>query len=192
VGLFSKNSISREELEKVLKAQETKMKAAYWEKEKKLVREYEDKMKELRNEHGSMVDKIYEEHSEKLRMLTNRKAHIAKELMEDKDETIKKLEKENINLLKKARRYREAYELYRENRNKVLELAQEMGAVSSKITMTAAKMNSFFAQLADFAEANVRAGLALDPKIEALMYVDEPPHEETHLRLIENRLEDAR
>lgn len=191
MGLFSKDSISRDELEKVLKAQEIKMRAAYWDREKKLIREYEDRIKEIREDHSKNISKIYEDHEAKIRSLNSRKMQVTKEIMEEKDETIRKLEKENIDLLKRTRRYREAYELYRDNRNKVLELAHEMGSISDRVMMTSAKMNSFFAQLSDFAEANVRAGLALDPKIEALMYVDEQPHDETHLRLIESKLEKA-
>ena len=191
MGLFNKNYIAREDLEKILKAQETKMRTAQWEKEKKLIAEYEDKLRDLRNENNKKIEQVYNEHHAKLKSINFKKSELFKEMMEDKDKVIKKLEKENIELLKKTRRYKEAYELYRNSRERVLDIAQEMGAVSDKVTMTAARMNSYFSQISDLAETNMRAGLALDPKVEALMYVDEPTHEETHLRLIETKLEEA-
>lgn len=191
MGFFSKDSIAQEDLEKALKIQETKMRAAYWEKEKKLIAEYEEKLRDLRGENTKKIEQIYDEHHTKLKSINFRRSELLKEMMGDKDKVIKKLEKENIELLKKTRRYKEAYELYRSSRERVLDLAQEMGAVSDKVTMTAARMNSYFSQISDLAETNMRIGLVLDPKVEALMYVDEPTHEETHLRLIETKLEKA-
>lgn len=191
MGLFNKDSIDRKDLEKVLKAQEVKMRALQWEKEKQLTNEYENKLRELRDENNKRIEQIYDEHNAKLKVTQYRKIEQIKELMEDKEKTIKKLEKENIELLKRTRRYKEAYELYRDNRNRIIDIAREMGLISDKVTMTAARINSFFSQISDLAEANMRTGLALDPKIEALMFVDETTHEETHLRLIETKVEEA-
>jgi len=185
----NKEFVSRKDLEKVLAAQESKMRSAQWDREKKLIDEFENKMHDLREDNEKRIEQICEEHNSKLRTIQFKKLESMKELVKDKDAVIGKLEKENIDLLKKTRRYKEAYELYRENRNRIIELAREMGLISDRVTMTAAKMNTFFAQISDLAESNMRVGLILDPKVEALMYVDEPTHEETHLRLIEKKLE---
>lgn len=189
MSFFNKDFVSRKDLEKVLAAQETKMRTTQWEREKRLIDEYENKLREVREENGKKIEQIYEEHNNKLREIQFKKLESMKNLVEDKDKATKKLEKENIELLKKTRRYKEAYELYRDNRNKIIEIAREMGLVSNRVTITAAKMNSFFSQISDLAETNMRMGLILDPKVEALMYVDEPTHEETYLRLIEKPLE---
>lgn len=185
----NKEFVSRKDLEKVLAAQESKMRSAQWDREKKLIDEFENKIHDLREDNEKKVEQICEEHNTKLRTIQFKKLESMKELVRDKDAVIGKLEKENIDLLKKTRRYKEAYELYRENRNRIIELAREMGLISDRVTITAAKMNTFFAQISDLAESNMRVGLILDPKVEALMYVDEPSHEETHLRLIEKKLE---
>jgi len=191
MGLFNKEYISRQNLNKILKAQETKMSAAFWEKEKTLIGEYENKMKDLREEFAKRMGEVHIEHDTKLKALNYRKAEVYKELLDDKNKEIKRLEDENKGLLKTLKRHKDAYELYRNSRNKIYELALDMGDASERVILTAARMDSFFGRIKNIAEIHMKKSADIDAQIEELMYTDEPTHNETHLKLIERKVEKA-
>jgi len=189
MGLFNKKYISRKDLEKILKAQETKMRAASWEKEKTLINEYENKIKILRSTFDNRITDTHNEHDNKLKAINYKKAKLFKKLLEEKDKELKKLEEDNKTLLKTLRKYKEAYELYRSNRNRIFEVALEMGDASEKVALTAARMDSFFSRIKNIAEIHMKKGHELDAKVEELMYVNEPTQDEAHLKLIERKVE---
>lgn len=182
--MFESNKISRERLEKILNVQELRMRQNFSEREQKLWEHHEVQIQKLHDMYQNKINEIEVTHSKLTKSTSISRLEKYKNIVNEKIEIINSLNLENKQLRLKLKKYKEAYELYKESRNRIIEIAKEMGCTSNQITLTSAKMDQFFKRLSELAEANQRIGVNIDKKLEDKLYVDEP-REDVRLRLIE-------
>jgi len=169
--------MTKEKLDKILSAQKTKVEKIYKEKEDELREYYENKIKEICDNHYKQIEEIKEESYKESKLKSKKRLEKYKELLKEKNEIIDNFSKENTELRDKIKRYKKAYEIYKPYRNRIIEIAKELGLTSEQVTKTAGTMKQFFSKLSDLAEMLERKGYKIDDEVEELMRVDEPQEE---------------
>jgi hypothetical protein len=175
-----------EKIEKVLEAQRVKIEEVYRNRETRLRAEHESELRKICSLHSNEIYEVNKERDAQLKDASNRRLKKYKEIVVSKEEAITGLYKENVDLRKTLKRYREAYEIYRGYRDRLISLAKEMGTTSEQLLLAAGHTHNFFGKMNNLAELLEREGVKIDKRVEEKMHINEGDQkDDVVLRLVE-------
>lgn len=177
---------TRSKIDRLLLAQREKIEGFFREREAVLTQKQSEEIKNICKKHSEELLDMQRTYDKTMKDVSGRRLDRYKDIIGEKEEIIVLLKKENNDLRKKLKRYREAYETYRSYRDRLVDLGKEMGLTSQQLIMASARTHSFFDRMSQLAEFLDREGTKIDKKVEEKMSMDEPEMKEgVRLKLVE-------